>query len=39
VIVWKNTEYIVEFSLQKWLREYTTMFCYHIAYFILFSFV
>jgi hypothetical protein len=34
----ENTEYIVEFSLQQWLREHTTMLCYHIAYLISFHF-
>jgi hypothetical protein len=39
-IVRKNTEYIVDFPLQQWLREHTTMFYYNIAYFIFFfSFV
>jgi len=37
-IVRKNTEYIVEFSLQQWLREHTTMLCYNIAYLISFLF-
>jgi hypothetical protein len=34
-IVWKNTKCIVEFSLQQWLREHTTMLCYlHMVYLI-----